>query len=344
MNKTGVRYNNLDLFKFIMAVVVIALHTEPLKYCKDVFTISVFNSLAGMAVPFFFLCSGYLLGIRMTREMSSEDDMIVLRQHNKKLLKLYVIWSVIYLPITIYHFATNQVRFINSLFWAFRGYVFVGEQYNSWHLWYLLSSIYVMMLTMILVRFKLLDKLLPIIVGFFSVLSVSVDWVMMMPKNSNNIVFDLVQKVCDFTIANGRIFGGFIYIPIGIIISKEVRKSSFFSSLSKIVIFLCALVTKCIVDSFFLSFYLQIVISVVFFSLVKDIRLSDNWIYPYLRQLSMMLYLIHMYVWTIYYMTVYGEKTYGVNSFVITSIITLAIGIMYVMLGNRISWRKGNTK
>ena len=43
----------------------------------------------------------------------------------------------------------------NSVLMYIRGFFFWGEQYNSWPLWYLLSTVYALMLILLLLRRKL---------------------------------------------------------------------------------------------------------------------------------------------------------------------------------------------
>ena len=62
MEKSNEKYNAIDLFKLIMAVCVIAIHTNPLYECNSKAVISIYNTLVGVANPFFFLSSGYLIG------------------------------------------------------------------------------------------------------------------------------------------------------------------------------------------------------------------------------------------------------------------------------------------
>lgn len=62
------KYNAIDLTKFIMAIFVVALHVEPLKGMQGTFFYQIYNTIARMAVPFFFITSGYLLFYKMTED------------------------------------------------------------------------------------------------------------------------------------------------------------------------------------------------------------------------------------------------------------------------------------
>lgn len=93
MEKSNEKYNAIDLFKLIMAVCVIAIHTNPLYECNSKAVISIYNTLVGVANPFFFLSSGYLIGKKYFG--GGQDSSYILR-HIRKLLKLYLIWTVVY--------------------------------------------------------------------------------------------------------------------------------------------------------------------------------------------------------------------------------------------------------
>ena len=51
------RYYGIDLFKFIMCIFVVAIHTNPLVNNTNNILNTVYSILTGMAVPFFFLTS-----------------------------------------------------------------------------------------------------------------------------------------------------------------------------------------------------------------------------------------------------------------------------------------------
>lgn len=84
--------------KFIMAIVVVAIHTEPFHSSQHNMQIA-FNTFSGLAVPFFFISSGFLLG----RRMQGDSDILPAKKQLIKIIKLYVKWSVIYLPLAIKH-------------------------------------------------------------------------------------------------------------------------------------------------------------------------------------------------------------------------------------------------
>lgn len=66
---------------------------------------------------------------------------------------MYLIWSIIYLPITLIYWVKQGVSPIQVLISAVRGYLILGQQYNSWMLWYLLATVYGFALLWIMYHF-----------------------------------------------------------------------------------------------------------------------------------------------------------------------------------------------
>ena len=66
------------------------------------------------------------------------------------------------------------------------------------------------------------------------------------------------------------------------------------------------------------------------FGVVVNVKLKNNKIYLLLRNMSTIIYFIHMYVWSVYYKVVYNKKTYGWDSFLVTTIVSVIIAFIYL--------------
>ena len=87
-NLISKQYNSLDLVKFLMAFAVVAVHTEPFINCTNNILIKVISPITSMAVPFYFLASGYLLAVKMRWPYANNtDNANRLLKQTKKLLK-----------------------------------------------------------------------------------------------------------------------------------------------------------------------------------------------------------------------------------------------------------------
>lgn len=71
------------------------------------------------------------------------------------MIYLYLLGNIVYLPLALYDFFCIQnLSYFKALVYYIRGILLVGQQYNSWILWYLLSIIYSITVLYILFRKK----------------------------------------------------------------------------------------------------------------------------------------------------------------------------------------------
>lgn len=321
-----VRYHNsIDLFKFIMAIVVIAIHTNPLESCTNRDLLKVYYFVTELAVPFFFLASGFLLAEKMNWPYANNtDNANRLLKYLLKIIKMYLIWTAVYLPLAVYHFISSGTSPINAILLYLRGFFFIGEQYNSWPLWYLLSTIYALLAIYILLygikkSTTVSLILLSVIASFFSIgFSALVAYEGEMPT-----VLQGIKKLVGYSIVNGRILRGMIYIPVGMLLAD--KQISFIVNLFVLIL---GVVANYFVSNSIIFSYAVIFISIALFGIVKEIKLKNNDIYPKLRSMSISMYLTHMYIWTFYYTLVYKEKTFGWDCFLVTLVITTALSLV----------------
>ena len=294
------KYNVIDLFKLIMAVCVIAIHTNPLYGCNSKAVISIYNTVVGAANPFFFLSSGYLIG---KKYFGGGQDFHYILRHIRKLLKLYLIWTVIYSPLTIYYYYNNDASYLFDAADFIRGFLFVGEHYNSYALWYLLSCIYGLSFIYFLLK-RNVDFTRVVIVcntlmifGFAFTELVSV-------KESLPVLLKIPTEILWVILGpRGRIFMGAGYISIGMLLSKCTRKAK---TKSICCCFLGAIVVT--LTGGFIKSLAFVCFSTFLFSIVKDLDFShDEWSLT-CRKCSTVMYFSHLWIWTLYYTYAYGGK------------------------------------
>lgn len=318
-------YNSIDLVKFIMAFAVVAIHTHPLEHCSYNIVRTIYNNIVSMAVPFFFISTGFLLAQKMSFPFA-ESDIPVIKKQLLRILKMYLLWMAIYTPLAIYHNISEGISFSISCKIYVRGLFLMGEQYNSWPLWYLLSTVYSLLIIMFLIKKKVSLKGMLVVCLLFALLSFGLDWFTSTELPLSGLLLK-AQGVIQSMIVNGRIFTGMIYIPLGMYFAHNTM------SVPRYVIMLAVgFVLKCFVTNAFIASWLLIVTMVGFWGIIENIKLRDNKIYGSLRSMSTTIYLIHMYIWTFYYFIVYGQKTYGLDSFLVTSIVAFTISMAYLWL------------
>lgn len=121
------RMKGIDAMKVFMAFMAVCCHT---------IDHSLLN-IREVIVPFFFIISGFFLFGKMTEDRRA--DLAYIRRWTLKALRIYLIWTAIYLPFTIYGFIQDELTLKQSVVLFIRNLFFVGENFLSWPLWYLLS-------------------------------------------------------------------------------------------------------------------------------------------------------------------------------------------------------------
>ena len=251
----------------------------------------------------------------------------------KKTVKIYCIWNIIYLPLAVYWYIEQGYSIGKAIVDYIRGFFFIGEHYNSWALWYLLGAIYAFAFFLICLKLRLSFKcviILSFFISFFSILMTLEARGLLSAPPIIHRFFSLINIV----FFRGRVFTGIPYITFGMFISKIKDKE-----LHRFVVWLLC-VLSLILCSFtsFVGFAYEITRAVcscaLFYSVIK-IEVSYNKAFVYSRDMSQVIYYLHLLIWTILYMVLFGEKTYGLTAFINTTIVCLIISLVYCQIKER---------
>jgi len=117
----GSKFNGtIDIAKLFMAILVIGIHTEPFGF--NFWLDKGFGMVTRLCVPFFFVVSAYFFW-KTDKPVSS---------FLKRLIILYVVWSVIYLPFDIKTLGSlSALEIADRFLWSGNGHA----------LWYLCGTI-----------------------------------------------------------------------------------------------------------------------------------------------------------------------------------------------------------
>ncbi len=154
-------YKLIDLIKFLCAYLVIGIHTRPLQAVSVLLDKVVYYNISNYAVPFFCACTGYFLIVKQPEK----DLHTKLGYRIKKIFNIYIIWSIVYLPLTVYGWFIEGNKTVEYAALCIRNYILVGDNFYSWALWYLNGLIFALILIDILSKRISIEK----IVGFGSV-------------------------------------------------------------------------------------------------------------------------------------------------------------------------------
>lgn len=122
-------YTGIDYFRFIAALLIVAINTSPLASFSETGDFILTRIIARVAVPFFLMTSGFFLISRYTYNTEKLGAFV------KKTALIYGAAILIYIPINIYN---GYFKMDNLLPNIIKDIVFDGTLY---HLWYLPASI-----------------------------------------------------------------------------------------------------------------------------------------------------------------------------------------------------------
>ena len=217
-NARAARYPVVDIVKLLMALFVVEIHTRPFRSYQILERFV--EGIDCIAVPFFFIVSGFFC----FRVMSKEDcrdsfskGIVRIQKFAFKLLRLYLIWTVIFLPVTVFGSILNKDGLLGALLLFVRGTVFVGENYYSWPLWYLLAGaigfglIYLFLRGGVSPKRTLAAAFGCLIIGFLITFIQGLD--------SAPVFIALPVKLYTLIFGSSRngLFVGFFYISVGMI-------------------------------------------------------------------------------------------------------------------------------
>ena len=315
-----------------MALIVVASHTHPLENCSNAFINSFYDVFIACAVQFFFLASGFMLGRKLEEPYNSEKDLSAISGYAVRMLKMYVIWSVVYLPLAIAEYLHDGKSFVYDIVLYIRGFIFTGSHHNSYALWYLLSMFYALVIIWILLKLKVSIK--PILLIGFAIFLFGGSISTAEASESTFIIdrfFRLFKKI---TAMDGTFFSGLFFLTLGIFLADNEI------TLPQSIVMTLIGIIACFLKS---PVFIYIVLCALgFFGIAINIKLPDSPVYSIIRQISTVMYFIHLWIWTVWYMVTSGKKTYGMTSFLATAIISTVIGLIYALVKRSLRNRRSS--
>lgn len=90
-----INLENIDFIRYIFAIVVIILHVRPFLGTMDELDLFFNNMISRICVPLFFMITGYFAA---KKEVQNPG---YIKQYIKGMIPLYLIWSIIYIPVAL---------------------------------------------------------------------------------------------------------------------------------------------------------------------------------------------------------------------------------------------------
>lgn len=151
--KSANRNSSIDIFRYVCAIMVVAIHTEPFADINPTLGYVFTQIVPRIAVPFFFAISGYFYIKKLF------DGKKPFLSYFKKLFITYVLWSAIYLlkdfAIVLYK-GTSLLDFFLSYIKSF--FVFG----SSYHLWFFPAMFFCLIFVQLIYSIRCTKILIPL--------------------------------------------------------------------------------------------------------------------------------------------------------------------------------------
>lgn len=310
------KYNIFDLTKFVLSFVVVAIHTQ---MTETGLTMKV---LCTLAVPIFFVISGYLLDHnRSLPDWGGQKRGVI------KLVRLYITWTIIYLPLTVYGYYFVEGHTMKECIFIFtRNFLVAGQNWMSWPLWFLHSLIVAMMILMYCNNKGLRKKPIFLLSVILLLMGKFISY--MINMETDGICGSIVSYYKKIFVGAGPLLS-FIWVVIGYCMNEIIE----YVGNKKILVFLGMIVGLSFQFSGFEDGIYLTVPSL--FIILKGFQL-DNLPKPlWFRNMSTILYFGHMYVVFFFSYVIMGYPMNSWKTYFIISILICAIGSAMIYISNR---------
>lgn len=153
-----IRNNSIDIFRYLCAVMVVAIHIHPFMDINVKLGYVCTQILPRIGVPFFFTVAGYFYVQKF------EKNPQIFSHYIKRLLKTYIAWSVFYYLVEFCGRGYKYPReFIHGCLYQF---VISGSYY---HFWFFPALIFSVFLVTLLYKLKCGKLLIPLSIGMYMI-------------------------------------------------------------------------------------------------------------------------------------------------------------------------------
>lgn len=310
------KYELIDILKFIFEIFVVGIHTGIMTDSNDTFEWYILHIFFRMAVPFFFIASGFLYGKSFIK--NKQNLRKITKNQIKRLLIPFIFWMLVSLPYII--MTTKGDSTLDATIEIVKKFIF----YPWGALWFILALI-----VAILIEYWVLKKgkiKIAICIGviLYIICLLGNSYYFLLEGTPFQRIMDLYRTFC-ITTRNG-IFEAFPIFSLGVYIATKEKSIEKISKNKIILCFIIALLIEIFEITFIRTkeyrddhslFFTTIVIAsllLMFCIKFKKIRIKkiDTKI---LRNLSTSLYfmhspiinylsLLHIYIWGNYKMTI----------------------------------------
>lgn len=124
----------LDVLKFVLAIFIVGIHTQLTQVLQPIFR---------LGVPIFFVMTSYFFFLKQSRLASRQEKMAAMKKYALRILRLYLFWFVVLLPLTVYFREWYVDPGVGTLLEIVRHFIFGSTFKASWFLMASLLGIWI---------------------------------------------------------------------------------------------------------------------------------------------------------------------------------------------------------
>lgn len=332
------QYGALDLAKFIAAILIIALHTAPFSSYSEVLSYGLRGIVTVLAVPFFFITSGFLFFTKYN-SLSQEEKPNYFKSYIKRLVIMYLLWSAVYFVFVVISWVQNGVTVMDVLQYIKR-FFFEGSYSTIWFLPALITAVAVVYL--LRKRFSYM-QIFCMAIPFYLIACLGSSYYGLSEKLPIvSSFFNLYYAFFD-TVKNGLLFG-FVYVALGGVFSEKQFERKPIKYFVLAGVFMCLMAVETVAQTY-LNWSVRGVdtklmllpASVFIFLFVMSLNIKSGSAFIWMRKLSLLMFLSQRIFLTLFDYFLY-DTVFVKNSMVyFISILglTLAFSICFIKLSEK---------
>ena len=337
MKKSG-NYSGIDCFRMIAALLIVAIHTSPLLSFNETADFILTRIIGRVAVPFFFMTSGFFL---ISRYSCNNEK---LKTFIKKTAVIYGIAIVIYIPINIYKGYFSMDNLLPNII---KDIIFDGTFY---HLWYLPASIIGAALAWYMVRRlgyskALIISVLLYIIGLFGDSYFGIAEQIDVLKQFYSLIF----QVSDYT-RNGIFFPQIFFVLGGMIADTNVKRSLQINGMAFAGTFALMVIEAMILHTFNVQRHdsMYIFLPVCMFFLFHLLLYWKERRFALIRMAALIVYIIHpMMIVIVHFLAKFLGDIIVENSlinYLIVCLLSVLFSIVAMIFINKFTTRRNSIK
>lgn len=274
---------SLDKFRIIAALLIIAIHTYPLFSINENIDFIFTHVFCRIGVPIFLMITGYFI---LPKALENRRTLI---EYTIKILKIYAICIILYLPINIYAGKLKQIGILQ----IFKAILIDGTFYHLWYFPALILGIWI--IYFIIKNMKSNKKtffivLILFIIGLFGDSYYGITEKFSITKN----IYEIIFKIFNYT------RNGIFYVPIFLYLGYIIKHKKIKIDTNKNLIFILIFTILMIVEGLILhhfnlqrhdSMYIILIPAMIYiFNFIIQNNNEDN---KKLRDIATTIYIMH---------------------------------------------------